>query len=207
MTVLNLIELVLIGALAAWAWHLHRQLAQTRDVATRTYVELRKLQEAHKVSAAQHLDSSDDDELLVAPPQIRGNHLRDWLQHYTKRSWPDAVREFYGRAASDPEIAPYFHGVALPALQRHFTAAIVLLTNTGLTKGTLRHLAHRHANVRTPDGTPITAEVYNKTVGVLIDILTEWGVPRYALADLSRLIEPLREVIVTPATADQSSTP
>lgn len=192
MAALALIELVLIAALAAWGWHLHQRVTETRDVVARMFAEL---QEA-RMAMENIRTGGEDGELVVPPPQIRGNDLRDWLQHYTQRSWPDAVREFYTRAAADPEVAPYFHAVDLPALQRHFTTAVILLTSKGLTRGTLRRMADRHASVRTPDGAPITAEIYNKVVGVLIDILTEWGVPKYALADLSRLIEPLREVIV-----------
>jgi len=198
-SVLVLIELVLLAALVAWVWDLHRRISATRDVITRMYVDQKEM----RMALENIRNDSDDNELVVPAPQIRGNDLRDWLQHYTQRSWPDAVREFYTRAAADPQIAPYFHAVDLPDLQRHFTTAVILLTSKGLTRGTLRRLADRHASVRTPDGTPITAEIYDKTVGVLIDILVEWGVPKYALADLGRLVEPLREVIVAKETVSK----
>jgi truncated hemoglobin YjbI len=138
-------------------------------------------------------------DLVSHPPTVRGDSVRDWLKHYSwkNRTWGEAVAEFYTRAAADPEVAPYFHRVkSLPELQRHFTAAMVMVTSDGLTAEQLRRMAVKHAGVTTPDGTPITGRVYDKVIGVLKQILKEWGVPSDAIADLERVVQPLRAMIV-----------
>jgi hypothetical protein len=108
----------------------------------------------------------DVDPVIAGPPQVphgagQSDSVRDWLCHYThgRKTWGDAVAEFYRRAAADPQIASYFHGVDLPALQRHFTATIVIVTSKGLTAKTVVRMAEKHRGIRDRDGRPITSEV------------------------------------------------
>jgi hemoglobin len=146
----------------------------------------------------------DVDPVIAGPPQVpagdgHSDSVRDWLCHYTHghKTWGDAVAEFYRRAAADPQIASYFHGVDLPALQRHFTAAIVIVTSKGLTAKTVVRMAETHRGVRDRDGRPITGEVYDKVVGVLVGVLRDMHVPDAALAELGGVVAPLRAAIIT----------
>jgi hypothetical protein len=125
--------------------------------------------------------------------------LRDWLVHYHPERdnvWAEVVAEFYTEAAGDPDIADYFVDVDLAVLQRHFLAALMMLTGHGLTVGAVRQMQARHAEVRNSRGEPITPEVYDATIGVLATILRRKGVPEPVLAQVQELLEPLREAIV-----------
>jgi hemoglobin len=145
----------------------------------------------------------DIDPVIAGPPQVlvgagHSDSVRDWLCHYThgRKTWGDAVAEFYRRAAADQQIASYFHGVDLPELQRHFTAAIVIVTSKGLTAKTVVRMAERHRSIRDRDGRPITGDVYDKVVGVLVSVLRDMHVPDAALAELGDVVAPLRAAIV-----------
>jgi hypothetical protein len=116
--------------------------------------------------------------------------------HPRRTSWDEVVAEFYRRAASYPHIAAYFTGVDLDQLQRHFTATMVLVTNSGLTARAVQRMTIAHAAVRTPAGAPITGEVYDQVVAILVEVLVEHGVPDHAITGLARVIDPLRAAIV-----------
>ncbi|HEX3305002.1 MAG TPA: hypothetical protein VHS32_02020, partial [Streptosporangiaceae bacterium] len=51
-------------------------------------------------------------ELLIPPPMVGGDTLRDWLIHYrnSPEAWMEVTEEFYARAAQDPDVADYFVG-------------------------------------------------------------------------------------------------
>jgi hemoglobin len=145
----------------------------------------------------------DVDPVIAGPPQVpvgagQSDSVRDWLCHYThgRKTWGDAVAEFYRRAAADPQIASYFHDVDLPALQRHFTATIVIVTSKGLTAKTVVRMAEKHRGIRDRDGRPITSEVYDRVVTMLKGVLRDMGVPNDAIADLGGVVRPLRAAIV-----------
>lgn len=141
------------------------------------------------------------DTLIEGPPAVAGDTVKDWLQHYTygRRSWADAVAEFYRRAARDPEIADYFRGVDLERLQRHFTAAMIMITGRGLRASTVERIRAAHEPIRNSAGRPITGDVYDRVIGVLVSILVEWDVPRSAIVDLARVIGPFRAAVVVDA--------
>jgi truncated hemoglobin YjbI len=124
--------------------------------------------------------------------------LRDWLVHlHPDRSgaWTDVVRDFYATAAEDPVVGDYFHGVDVDGLQRHFLAALMILTGSGLTVGTYRRMQAKHAGVRNRDGRPITPEVFDAAIGVLVDILRGKGVPGGTLRQVEFVLAPLRTAI------------
>ena len=137
-------------------------------------------------------------DLVAAPPTVRGDTVRDWLLYYTDRrhSWNDVVAEFHHRATSYPAIASYFVGVDLARLQRHFVAALVMVTSTGLTARTVQAMTLAHGPVRNADGVPITGAVYDQVVDVLVAVLADHGVPDPAITELARVIDPLRAAIV-----------
>jgi len=146
------------------------------------------------------------DPIISGPPQVPSStgevdNVRDFLLHHTRGryTWADAVSRFYDRAAADPQIASYFHDVDLPELQRHFTAAISIVTSKGLSARTLIRMAEVHDRVCDREGRPITGEVYDKTVGILIGVLAEMGVPRRAVEELGDVVAPLRRAIVAEA--------
>jgi hemoglobin len=146
----------------------------------------------------------DVDPVIAGPPQVRtgtehSDSLYAWLRHYSHHSepWSDVVAEFYRRAAADPQIASYFHGVDLPALQRHFTAAIVIITSKGLTAKTVLRMAETHRGIRDRDGRPITSEAYDRVVTMLKGVLRDMGVPNEAIAELGGVVRPLRAEIIT----------
>ena len=137
-------------------------------------------------------------DVVAAPPTVRGDTVRDWLRYYTHRegSWERVVTEFYRRAAADPAVAPYFAGADIERLQRHFVATMVMVTNSGLTARAVQSMTVAHAAVRTPDGVPITGAVFDRVVDVLVTVLSEHGVPDAALNELARVVDPLRAAIV-----------
>jgi hypothetical protein len=136
-------------------------------------------------------------DLLAPPPMIGGDTLRDWLVHYRQapEAWTDVTREFYRRAAEAPEVADYFVGVDWPALQRHFTAALILLTHTGVTMDMPATAARWHHDVRNSAGDPITPEIFDAVVQTLVDVLRDFAVPEFALVQLGHVVAPFRMAI------------
>lgn len=183
---------VLTGAVCFIAYRLNR--ASSTPAAALAPVPVQR--------PAEFTVQDDVDPVIAGPPQVRGDSVRDWLTHYThgRYSWNDAVVRFYTRAQDDPQIASYFHGVDLTALQRHFTAAMVIVTSKGLTIKTVDRMAQVHSGVRDRNGNPITGEVYDKTVDILVSVLAGMGVPRSAVEDLGEVVALLRRAIVVEQT-------
>jgi hypothetical protein len=136
-------------------------------------------------------------DLLAPPPMIGGDTLRDWLIHYRKapEAWADVTREFYRRAAAAPAVADYFVGVDWPQLQRHFTAALILITHTGVTRDLPATASRWHHGVRNSHGDPITPQVYDAVINTLVGVLRDFDVPEDALAQLGRTVAPFRMAI------------
>jgi hemoglobin len=136
-------------------------------------------------------------DLLVPPPMVGPDTLRDWLIHYRqdREAWTEVVEAFYTRAAQDPEIADYFGGVDWPELKSHFLAALLLVTHSGVTRALPAAMAARHAGVRNSTGDPITPVIFDRTIGVLVDVLREREVPADTLAQLGRAVGPFRMAI------------
>lgn len=143
------------------------------------------------------------DAVISGPPSVRGDSIRDWLQHYTRGQYrfADAVEMFYTAASDSPVISPYFSGVDLDQLKKHFTATLIMLTSRGLTQRGLVRMREVHKDVRTPDGTPITGEVYDAVVGALVEVLISCGVPLSAVQELGEIVAPLRKEIVAARAA------
>jgi truncated hemoglobin YjbI len=150
------------------------------------------------MSAPPFRAAAETNPLIAAPVKTGEDTVKDWLQHYTygRYTWGEAVAEFYRRAAADPEIAAYFHEANMERLQRHFTAAMIMVTGSGVRMRTVERMAQVHAGVRTVQGRPITGDVYDRTVSVLVTILQEWGVPQLAITDLARIVGLLRSAVV-----------
>jgi hypothetical protein len=53
-----------------------------------------------------------------------------------------------------------------------------------------------HAGVHTAAGIPITGEVYDQVVAILVEVLVDHGGPDHAINELARVIDPLRAAIV-----------
>jgi truncated hemoglobin YjbI len=143
-----------------------------------------------------------DNEILAKGPSVRGDSVRDWVQHYSPSGWdwPQVVREFYRRAKEIDAVADYFNGVNLETLQQHFTRVVVKLTQSEhLTRGDVRYLAWVHRNVRNSHGEFITHAVFDATINLLAQVLDEAGVPDKAIDELARMVEPLRDVLVVPS--------
>jgi hemoglobin len=107
-------------------------------------------------------------------------------------AWSQVVSRFYDRAAADPDIAGYFTAVDLARLQRHFLAALMIVTGQGVTVGVVRRMHAAHAGVCTPTGQPITEATWNATIGVLAGVLAELGTPPATLVALATTIAPIR---------------
>lgn len=146
-------------------------------------------------------ESLPDGHLLAPAPKVGGSSvvLAEWLRHHSGRDgvWQEVVAEFYGRAARVPVVADYFTGVDLPVLQRHFVAALVIVTGRGLTAGTVRRLAAKHTNVRNSAGAPITPAIFDAVVSTLAGVLDDYGVPPATIREITALVAPLRVVIAT----------
>ena len=147
--------------------------------------------------------------LLAGPPMIDGCTLRDWLVHHAHRDgvWEDVVVQFYARAAANPLVAAYFAEVDTARLQRHFLAALAMLTHTGLHRRTVERMSVAHQGVTTPAGAPITGEVWDEVVSTLVGVLLGHGVPPSAIEPLGALLGPLRAVIVIEPDAEQTRDP
>lgn len=146
-----------------------------------------------------------DDHLLHAAPSVRGSDgstvvLADWLRKQAGEGvWAAAVAEMYSRAASVPMLADYFGGVDMPALQRHFVAAIVMVSGRGLDVGTVRRMGAAHAHIRNSQGQPITGEAFDAVIATLAGILTENGVPGPTVQQVGTLAGHFRPVIAVDA--------
>jgi hemoglobin len=147
-------------------------------------------------------------DLLVPPPMVGPDTLRDWLIHYRqdREAWTEVVEAFYTRAAQDPEIADYFVGVDWPRLQRHFTAALVLLTHTGVTRDLPATAARWHSDVCNSDGDPITPDIFDAVIETLVGVLRDYDVPEDTLGQLAVTVAPFRMAIARmPAPAAEAT--
>lgn len=134
-------------------------------------------------------------DLLVGPPMVGDGTLRDWMIHHHRRNanvWQAVVVEFYDRVRQDRVIfETYFRGVDLARLQNHFLRGLVFLTHSGLTARKADELAERHAHLR------ITDEHFDRVAQVLVNVLTDYGVPRVAIPQLRKIAGELKKRIVT----------
>jgi hypothetical protein len=140
--------------------------------------------------------------VLVAPPSVPVTGGSVTIPEYLKRYHPrgetvlmEAVNELYRRAGTVPAVADYLRDADMAALPRHFHSVLVMLTTRGLTAPVARQLRNSHAGVRNSRGEPITPAIFGAVVGVLVDVLTEAGVPEAALAQVGEMAVPLEEVI------------
>lgn len=145
-----------------------------------------------------------DDVVVFPAPTVRVDDedvvLWTWMRHHHPRPEGLAqrvVRRFYDAAARDVEVADYFVGVDLPGLQRHFVRAFILLADKGLTTGSLRNLATRHAVVRNTTDQPVTPAVFDKVVAALGAALHAEGVPTDAIHHIARMCAPIRTALTT----------
>jgi truncated hemoglobin YjbI len=136
------------------------------------------------------------DYVLVPPPRIGRDTLRDWLIHRHREDgiWAKVVATFYTVAADDDEIFAYFKHLdeaGMERLQTHFCRQLCILTHTGLTVRALKAMEKRHANLG------ITGPVFDRTILALVGVLDGVGVPDSAVQKLQPAVKELRAVIVT----------
>jgi truncated hemoglobin YjbI len=131
--------------------------------------------------------------------------LRGWLKHFAGvDAWPVVVSRFYTRAVADPEVAEYFRRVDREQLQRHFLAALMIVTGQRVTVGVVRRLREAHSGVRNSRGEPINAATWDRVIGMLAGVLSELGTPPATLVALATTIAPIRSaIVVTPEAAGQ----
>jgi hypothetical protein len=150
-----------------------------------------------------------DEAVLVGPPMVADDAtLRDWLVHLhpeRRNVWADVVAEFFDALAARPEIADYFGSADRGALQKHFLGAVITLTGTGVTVGTLSAVRSGHSPVRNSRGDGITGEVYDRAMGLLVDVLAAHEVPAPVLGQLEAGLELLRGAVVDPETASTTT--
>ena len=149
------------------------------------------------------IDQPVGGQVLQPPPTVRDSSgraitVKDWLTHYWPGSpgWPAIVSEFYNRAASDPAIAEFFAHTDMAMLQKHFTHAMIIITKDGVNVPTRDYLARVHADLRNRAGQPITGDIYDRTIDVLVGVLVDAGIPDDAINELARTVTPLRQAIV-----------
>jgi hypothetical protein len=153
-------------------------------------------------SAADPYADLPDDHLLAPAPLVHtaadnGVVLYDWLRKEAGEGvWEEIVTEMYAQAATVPMVASYFGGIDLPELQRHFLAALVMVTSRGMNVGTVRRMAQAHVPVHNEQGEPITGAAYDAVVATLAGIMLARGVPQDTLGQVGALVGPLRTVIV-----------
>jgi len=137
-------------------------------------------------------------DLLVGPPMVGNDTLRDWLIHYrqTPETWAEVVAEFYSRAAGVPEVADYFVGVDWPRLKNHFMATLVIITHTGVIRAMPARMSTLHRDVRNSEGQPITEPIFDAVIGTLVDVLRDFGAPQSALDQLGATVAPFRAALV-----------
>ena len=149
------------------------------------------------------IDQAVGGQVLQPPPTVRDSSgraitVKDWLTHYWPGSpgWPAIVAEFYNRAASDPAIAEFFAHTDMAMLQKHFTHAMIIITKDGVNVPTRDYLARVHADLRNRVGQPISGDIYDRTINVLVEVLVDAGIPDDAINELARTVTPLRQAIV-----------
>jgi hypothetical protein len=161
----------------------------------------------HRDALAEMVWNGPLGEVLIAAPTVESATgaltLYDWLRNHTRDDgvWATVVAEMYADCSTDPEVAGYFGGVDLSPygdLQRHFLAALVLLTSRGLTRATVQRIAVAHVNVRNQHGEVITPAVFDKVLLTLAGLLQRRGVPSFTVGQLAELAQPLRRVILDP---------
>jgi truncated hemoglobin YjbI len=144
----------------------------------------------------------EEDEVLVRAPVVRDLEkdvvLEEWLrQRRGENVWVDVVKDFYSQAAMDPEVAGYFWRTDMAQLQRHFVAALRIVTGKGLTRGTLRAMGTAHVTVSNADGQGITGPVFDKVINTLAGVLGNYGVPADTIGQILPMAAQLKTVIVT----------
>lgn len=149
-------------------------------------------------SAEEMYPGLPDNHLLTEGPVCPdGTTLRDWLRYKSgDNAWHEVVADFYDAAAADPEVASYFHGVDMDALQRHFLASIVMVTGHGVSVGVVRRMRLAHDEVVNAEGKPINEAIWDKVVSALAGVLTARGVPGSAIGELAATIEPIKAAVV-----------
>jgi hemoglobin len=160
---------------------------------------LRKEFEAFQAEFHEKLQTESDlDRIVAGPPKVRGDSIRDWLQHYTsgQYSWSDGVALFYDVLLGDELVKPYFEGINLDRQRRHLTSIMKTLTSDGISRRMLNRMHRAHIKVQAPDGTPITGEVYDRVIDALVFVLKTAGVPHNAISELGGMVAPLKAEIV-----------
>ena len=201
MTVLiALLLIILTGGVGYIAWRLSRNSSSpllARRGPTPTVV-------APDPAPVKPTNPDFIDPVITDPPLVHtssgqldtvGHHLKNFS--WKGYSWDEVVFETYRRVLNDRELEPYFHGVkSLNELQRHFVHAIKIVTMDGIKTQTYIYVADKHRLVRDRQGRPITGAAYDKTVGILVDVLTEKGVPQAGVMSLGPVVAQLRRAIV-----------
>lgn len=136
--------------------------------------------------------------VLFEAPQLDGMSLRDWLRYHWASQirnkgevWQKVVDEFYLRAIRDPIVSPYFRNKDLDDIKRKFLATLLIVTHSGVTDVAAARLIQKHEHLG------IQGLAYDRTIDILVTVLSEYGVPRRALDELGPMVRALREGLVT----------
>lgn len=191
---------VLTAVLVATAPAVHGRAHRAAEERVALQDKVNEVTDRHR---AQPFAAGRERDQISGPPMIDGQTMRDWLIHQSNRDgvWSDIVAEFYTRAAAAPAVADYFGPVLARAggwedLQRHFTAALIIVTHTGVTRRLLDTLVADHSNVRNSREEPITDAIYDAVIDTLAGVLTDYGVPERGIRELARTVVPFRAALV-----------
>jgi hypothetical protein len=156
-------------------------------------------------SAPADPDEPEATTVLAGPPLVAEDDgatttLRDWLVHFhpdRDNAWVEVTREFCDTMAVHPDVAGYFPTGQPDALQKHFLAALILITGTGLSAAGLERIRAYHAGVQDGHGRGITPRAYDTAMRILLDLLRAKNIPDSALGELMISLYLVGQVVVT----------
>lgn len=191
----------LVGLTAVIGMHLRRGIPQQADRIIDAIDRAAGVDEQPTVEPTPIVEPYDP--ILIGPPQEHtGDDLKDWVQHYSmgRYSWSDVGAEVYRQALASPLVAPYFDGMPVEDIQRKFIATMVVLTSQPVRQSMVDRMARKHRNVMTPSGEPITEDVFNAVINVVVTVLTRAGVSDKGITELGEIVEVFRPAILKPET-------
>jgi truncated hemoglobin YjbI len=149
---------------------------------------------------------TESNPIVCPPPMVGQETVMQWgLRTYHGRLgvrganadpeygvWSLMVEDFYTEAAKDLGIARHFNFTDMAALQRKFTATLVMVLDKGLREQAIKAMEKVHKDF------DITEAEYDRTVAVLGEILHHYKVPAEAFPAIEKIVLRLKPVIAKP---------
>jgi hypothetical protein len=155
----------------------------------------------------QGLTSKKDSNPIVCPPPMVGDEtvmqwgLRTYKGRLGERAanadpeygvWSLIVADMYRLASQDIGVARHFNFTHMAALQKKFTATLVLVLDKGLRRKSIEAMEKVHRDF------DITPAEYDRVVAILVGILQHYRVPEQSYPAITKIVETLKPVIVKP---------